>query len=143
MMNDLFKSLLALGCLALVLVPGTGQAQKVATDGPSTSQCMGLSVSTNSSTIHPGDGVGVFAVVSNCSTSKARISVDFSALAPCGVEYSLGYNRIALNPGQSIMVTTVFNVPPASCLGVYSVSVNATSGKNAPSSTATTYVTVQ
>ena len=143
MRNYLIKRFLALACLALVLVPVPGRAQNVDKSAALSSACSALTISTNTSAIHPGDGAGVFAVVTNCSTSKARLTVTFTALAPCGVEYSLGYNRIALNPGQSIMVTTVFNAPPEACLGVYAISVNATSGKNAPTSSATTYITVQ
>lgn len=141
MRNYLIKSFLALACLTLVLVPLPVKAQ---------SSDLGLSIQLNNSTIVRPGSTGVFALVTNNTSSRMRTTVTFTAVAPCGTEYSLGYNRLTLSAGESIVVSTSLWIPADACVGSYSVTVTAKSGggggKNstlAASPSATAFLVVQ
>lgn len=132
MRNYLIKSFLALACLALVLVP---VPVKAATD-------MWISVSPTS--VLAGEWAGVSAVISNNSSSKLRITVTFTAVDPCGTTMDLGYNRLALAPGQSVLVTTAYPTSANSCRGTHAVTVSTGGGKGktAASAGSTAYLEV-
>ncbi len=135
MSSYLLKAIFAFACLSLTLVPVPVVAQ---------SSDIGLSISLNQSTMSPGGTVGVFARVTNNTSSKIRTTVTFKSLSPCGIETQLGYNRLALNPGQTIQVTVSYPIPPDACPGSYEISVSASSGgKNSASSSTSTYLIVQ
>ena len=126
----LVKGVLALIFMALVSVPISVQAQG----------CNPVSVSTSTSTTYRGDGgIGVYAMVVNCSSSKQRITVTLTGVSACGVETSLGYNRLALLPGQGILVTTAYNLSLNDCIGTYTVTATVTSGKAALGTSSTTF----
>jgi len=141
MKNYLNKSVMVLvcltACLTLVLVPAPVNAQSLP---------VAMTIRVNPVTSSPGGTVGVFAFVTNTSGAKLRTTATISSLSPCGIETNLGYNKLVLNPGQTVQVTVSYPLAPDACLGVYavSISVNAASGKNssAPIST-TAYLTVQ
>ena len=131
MRNYLIRSFLALACLALVLVP---VPVKAATD-------MWISVSPTS--VLAGEWAGVSAVISNNSSSKLRITVTFTATDPCGTTMDLGYNRLALAPGQSVLVTTAYPTSVNSCRGTHAVTVSTGGGKGRTAITgATAYLEV-
>jgi len=126
MRNRLMKSMLALACLALVLVPLPARAQS------STS----LFVSVNPTSVLAGEWVRVTGVVVNNSTSKVRVTVTFTAVDPCGTKMDLGYNRLAMNPGDQVLITTAYPTSPDACRGTHTVtmSTGGTKGKTAASS---------
>ncbi len=138
MRSHLIKSTLGLVCMALFCVLTAANAQ---------GQSLGLSIRVNPTTISPGGTVGVFAMVTNNTSSKVRTTVTFTSLSPCGTETNLGYNKLALNPSQTVQVTVSYPIPPDACLGQYAVSISASSGggKNSTSSTliSTAYLLVQ
>jgi hypothetical protein len=136
MRNYLIKSVLALACLTMVLVPAPVGAQ-------STSD-MGMSIRVNPTNTSPGGTVGVFAFVTNNTSNKMRTTVTFTSLSVCGGETTLGYNRLALNPGQTIQVTVSYPLSPDACLGMYTITITAKSGgKNSAEYSTSTYLTVQ
>jgi uncharacterized membrane protein len=139
MTNYLKNSVMVLtclmACLTLVLVPAPVSAQ---------SSGVGLSISVNPLTTTPGGTVGVFALVTNNTGAKLRTTVTISSLAPCGIETNIGYNKLALNPGQTVQVTVSYPLAPNACVGLYAINITAaSSGKNSSQSSATAYLTVQ
>ncbi len=139
MTNYFKKSVMVLtcltACLTLVLVPAPVNAQ---------SSGVGLSISVNPLTASPGGTVGVFALVTNNTGAKLRTTVTISSLSPCGIETNIGYNKLALTPGQTVQVTVSYPLPPNACMGTYAVSIISNSGgKNSSQSSATAYLTVQ
>jgi len=126
------KSFLALACLALVLVPAPVSAQSGLT----------MSIAGYPSTAHPGDDIGVYALVVNATSGKMRTTVTFTALSPCGQQTTLGYNRLSLYPNQGIQLSVQYALPANACLGTYAVTISS-GGKNSVGSSATTYITVQ
>jgi hypothetical protein len=134
MRNYLIKSFLTLACLALVLVPVPVRAQ---------SSGIGLSIYVSPSTINRGGTVGVFALVTNSSTSRLRTTVTFTAVSACGTQISLGYHKVVLDPGMSMQVTTTYMLPPDACPGTYTISINASGGgKNTATASTSCYLTV-
>ena len=117
MQNYSIKSVMALvcltACLILVLVPVPVKAQ---------GSDLGLSIALSPSTVNRGGTVGVFALVTNNTSSKMRTTVTLASLSACGTQTNLGYNRLALYPGQSIQVTASYPISPDACPGVYAVS---------------------
>lgn len=139
MRNYLITGVVATFCLSMLLVPAPVTAQ---------SSDLGLSIRVTPTITAPGTTVGVIAMVTNNTSSKMRSTVTFTSLSPCGVVTSIGYNRLSLNPGQTIMVTTTYPIAPDACLGMYEISVATKSGggKNstaAATPSATAYLTVQ
>ncbi len=117
MRNYLIKSVLALTCLTMVLVPVPVKAA-----GPT------MYINVSPTTVMAGDWAGVSAVIVNSSTGKLRVTVTFSAVDTCGTKMDLGYNRLALAPGQSVLVTTAYPTKADSCRGTHVVTVS-TGGK--------------
>jgi hypothetical protein len=135
MRNYIIKSVLALACLGLVLVPVPVRAQ---------SSGVGLTIRVNPLTSSPGGTVGVFAFVTNNTGARLRTTVTFTSLAGCGIQTNLGYNKVVLSPGQTVQVTVSYPLSPDACLGVYAITITASSGgKNSSESSATAYLTVQ
>jgi len=134
MRNYLMKSALVVACLGLVLVPA-----------PVTTRAAGMDmyISVSPTSVLAGEWAGVSAVVINNSSSKMRMTVTFVAVDPCGSTMDLGYNRLALAPGQSVLVTTAYPTSANSCRGMHTVSVStAGKGRNAGVS-ANAYLEVQ
>ena len=119
MRNYFVKGALALACLALVLVPAPVKTQAAG---------MEMYMSVSPTAVAAGEWAGVSAVVMNNSESKMRVTVSFSAVDPCGTKMDLGYNRLALAPGQSVLVTTAYPTNPDACRGTHTVSIS-TGGK--------------
>jgi len=133
------KSMLTLACLTLLSVPMPVTAQ---------SSNIGLSIGVNPTSTTPGSMVGVFSMVVNNSAKELRTTVTFTSLSPCGIQTSLGYHKLDLMPGQTIMVTVSYPIPPDACKGQYAVSISAsTPGKKsdtaAASVSSTAYLMVE
>ncbi len=134
MRNYLIKSVLALACLALVVVP---LPVKAAAD---------MYITVSPTTVLAGEWAGVSAVIINNSSSKMRTTIYFTAVDPCGTTMDLGYNRLALAPGQSVLVTTAYPTSANSCRGTHAVTVSSGSGKGKTAAAtvgATAYLEVQ
>lgn len=115
MRNYLAKSLLTLVCLTMVMVPAPVSAQ---------TSDLGLTIRVSPSTAAPGSTVGVISFVTNNTSSKLRTTVTFTSLSPCGVVTSIGYHRLSLDPGQTMMVTATYPIAVDACLGTYTVSIS-------------------
>ena len=140
MRNYLIIGVLALACLTLVSVPLPVNAQS-----PDT----GLSIGTSSSTVARGGGVAIFALVTNNTTSKMRVTVSISAFSPCGTETSFGEQRLSLDPAKGVALSVYYPVPRDACPGMYAITITGDTGKNSKNTTAaslpstTAYVEVQ
>jgi hypothetical protein len=135
MRNYFTKSLLALACLTMILMPAPMNAQSAG---------MGMYISVNPTAVLAGEWAGVSAVVTNSSSSKERITVTFKAVDPCGNEMDLGYNRLALAPGQSVLVTTAYPTSASACRGMHTITISTGNGrKNSSGSNASAYLEVQ
>jgi len=133
MRNYLIKSMMLMMCLMPALVPLPTKAQSSGTT---------LHISVNPTTVIAGEWAGVSAAIINDSTAKVRITVTFSAVDPCGTKMDLGYNRLALGPGESVLVTTSYPTKTTACSGTHAVTVS-TGGKGGnPGVSATAYLEV-
>ncbi|HEX6647942.1 MAG TPA: hypothetical protein VF075_00335 [Pyrinomonadaceae bacterium] len=109
------SSIMMLVCLTLIVIP-PAKAQ---------GSSVGLSIRVSPTTTAPGTTVGVIGYVTNMTTKKMRATVTFTSLSPCGIETQIGYNRVALNPGQTMMITATYPIASDACLGPYTVSISA------------------
>jgi hypothetical protein len=134
MPRNLIRSVLALACLTMVLVPAPVRAQ---------SSSIGLTITLSPNTTTPNGIVSIYGLVTNNSSSRLRATVTLSSLSPCGVETALGYNRLVINPGASTYVTVGYKLQPDACLGVHTITITAGGGKNSASVSASGYLTVQ
>jgi hypothetical protein len=112
----LLRSVMMLVCLTLVLVPPPANAQ---------GSGFGVSIRVTPTTTTPGTTVGVIGYVTNNTNKKTRATVTFTSLSPCGIATGIGYNRVALNPGQTMMITTTYPLAPDACRGAYTISIDA------------------
>src|SRR5258706_5656963 len=136
MSNHLFKSILLIACLALLFMSVSAQSSK---QDPSpdqssrpdqgSSSCLNLSLGVSPSTVSPGGTVGEFALATNCSSSRIRTTVTFTSTSPCGQKTICGSHKLVLNPGQAIQVTCSQPIAPDACLGLYNVTISASSGQ--------------
>jgi len=115
MKRSFVSSIMMLVCLTLLLVP------HVKAQGSG----VGLSIRVSPTTTAPGTTVGVIGYVTNMTTKKMRATVTFTSLSPCGIETQIGYNRVALNPGQTMMITATYPIAADACRGPYTISINA------------------
>jgi hypothetical protein len=141
MRNYLTKIILALACAALVAVTVPVGAQ---------TSNVGLSIAVLPSTTSPGTTVALAGLVTNNTSRKMRPEVTFTSLSPCGTEATVGFVKVALDPGQTKFVSGSYMVPADACLGMYTVTISAESsggGKNsstaAAESSASAYLEVR
>ena len=140
MQNFLIRSVLGAICLTLISLPLPVRAQKAQQDGAgATAACSTVGVWTSSPQVTRGYNIGVVALVGNCSGSKQRITIEFTSISACGIETAIGYNRVALNPGQSIQVSVSYAIPADACPGLATINAVTTSGKGSSSSASTTF----
>lgn len=132
--RSLMASVFAFICLSLVVVGPPTHAQSAGTQ---------LFLSVSPTTITAGEWAGVTGVVINNTTAKQRITVTFAAYDPCGTKTDLGYNRLALSPGQSVLVTTAYATTTSSCRGTHSVTISTGGKRGSPGESATAYLEVQ
>lgn len=116
MKNHLLRRVMMLACLTVLLVPAPGRAQ---------GSTYGLSIRVSPTTTSPGTTVGVIGYVTNNTNKKQRTTVTFTSLSPCGIQTGIGYNRVSLNPGQTMMITTTYPLAPNACVGAYTISITA------------------
>ena len=107
---------MALVCAGILFVPLPTKAQ---------GSSVGLSIRVSPTTTAPGTTVGVIGYVTNNTGKKMRTTVTFTSLAPCGLETSIGYHRVALNPGQTMMITATYPLASDACVGPYTVTISA------------------
>jgi uncharacterized protein (DUF58 family) len=124
MRNYMTKGLLALAFLIMMSAFTATKAQS-------------MTISVNPTTVSAGGTVGVFAFVTNTSSSKSRINVEISSLSPCGITTVIGTNRLDLRAGQTVQVTVSYPVPPDACRGMYEVSIGTRSGGKRSTAAAT------
>ena len=127
MRNYLVIGFLALVCLTLISVPLPVKGQ---------SSDVGLSIGTSSPTVTRGGGVAIFALVTNNTTSKMRVTTSISAFSPCGTETSFGEQKLSLDAGKGVALSVYYPIPADACPGTYAITINADTGKNSKNSTA-------
>src|SRR5262247_3904925 len=103
LVRKLMQTVLALVCLTMILVPAPVHAQV---------SDVGLSVRVSPTTTAAGTTVGIISYVTNNTGKKLRTTVTFTSLSPSKMETSIGYHRLALNPGQTMMVTATYPLAP-------------------------------
>ena len=131
MRKYLLTSVLALACVALVAVPMPVNA---AAD---------MYISVNPTTVLAGEWARVTGVVINNSTSRVRVTVKFTATDSCGTTMDLGYNRLALNAGEQVLITTAYPTSANACRGTHAVTMSAGGKGKASTTGATAYLEVQ
>ncbi len=119
MRNYLIKTLMVIICTAVTVVPVPVRAQSSGTT---------LYISVSPTTVLAGEWAGISGVVINNSTAKLRTTATFYAVDPCGTKTDLGYNRLSLDPGQSVLITTSYPTKKTSCRGTHIVTIS-TAGK--------------
>ena len=133
MRNLVMNTMMLIVSASLVLVPTEVRAQSEVT----------LFISVNPTTVMAGEWSGVSGVVVNNTSAKLRVTVTFSAVDPCGTKTDLGYNRLALGPQQSVLVTTAYPTKASTCRGTNIVTIS-TAGKGGdPGTSASANLEVQ
>ena len=122
MRSYLPKIFLTIACLALIAMPLPVGAQ---------SSDVGLSLRVLPGTTSPGTNVAFSGLVTNNTSKKMRTELTITSLAPCGGETTIGFVKVALEPGQTKFVSGAYAVPADACLGMYTVTMSAdlSSGK--------------
>ena len=131
----MMRSSLIGGVLVLILVSMTMVPAPVSAAGG-----VNLTVTVSPTSVVAGEWAGVSGIVVNNSGAKIKSTVTFSAVDTCGVKTDLGYNRLMLAPGQSVLITTSYPTTASTCRGANTVTM--TMGGRGGSS-ATTTVDVQ
>jgi hypothetical protein len=131
--NGKFKCTLLLTCVTLMCLPSFAQSSKPQPEPNRSggSSCLNMSIGVSPSTTSPGSMVGEFALVTNCSSSRVRTTVTFSSMSPCGVKSVCGSHKLVLDPNEAIQVTCSWPIPTDACLGLYTVTISASSGQSA------------
>lgn len=124
--NSLFKGMLVLACLSLMSIPVSAFRDRPAPP-PSSCAVVGY-VMLSTYTASPGLQVGVFGKVTNCASGKKRLTVVMSSTSACEVETIISSNRIALNGGQTVLVSSPYAIAPDTCLGDMRVNINVYDG---------------
>jgi hypothetical protein len=117
--------------LALILVSLTLVPAPVTAAGT-----VNLYISVNPTSVVAGEWASVSGVLVNNSTSKLRTTVTFTAYDTCGTKIDLGYNRVVLAPGQSVLITTAYPTSANACRGANTVTMTL-GGKNGSSASTT------
>ena len=134
---SLRKSIMAFACflasVSLLSVPGPVSAQA----------SLGMTIRVDPAITAPGGTVGVFSFVTNNTASRIRTTVSITSLSPCGIQDNIGYNKVVLNPGQTVQVTVSYPIASNACSGTYAVTISGGGGKNGPASSAVAYFSVQ
>jgi hypothetical protein len=112
--KSLVVSVLALFVLSMTLMPAPVDA----------SSGVSLSVSVSPTSVLAGEWAGVSGIVVNNTSSKLRTTVTFTAYDSCGTKTDLGYNRLALAPGQSVLITTAYPTKTSACRGDATVTMS-------------------
>jgi len=132
MRNYLIKSVMALVflavCLTLVSVPVSARGG-----------CATASVGTSPLTASPGQNVGIYGGISNCAGSKQRYLVEITITSACGVKTLLTSNVIRFNPFENRLISANANVPPDTCLGVATVTMEVWAGSQSLTSVSTPF----
>ena len=129
MRSYLPKIFLTIACLALIAMPLPVGAQ---------SSDVGLSIRVMPGTTSPGTNVAFSGLVTNNTSKKMRTELTVTSLAPCGGETTIGFVKVALEPGQTKFVSGAYSIPADACLGMYTVTLSAEmGGGNGPASAAT------
>ena len=102
-----------------------------------------ISLRLSTSTVAPGGTVGLFALLTNSSSSKGRFTVTFRSSNDCNdPDAVLGYTTVALAAGGSIQVTVSYPLAGDACTGTYTIEVTVEAGnKQVASDTDTLTVT--
>jgi len=118
------------GALALILVSMTLVPAPVSAAG------VNLTVTVSPTSVLAGEWAGVSGIVVNNSTAKIKTTVTFSAVDSCGTKTDLGYNRLMLAAGQSVLITTAYPTSASACRGTHTITMTM-AGRGGGSATTT------
>ena len=128
MNSYMIKSVLALTCLVMVSIPISAQKGKGAGGGGGSACAVVATPTLSTNTSSPGLNVGVFGRVGNCSSGKQRFTVTISAVSSCSQETVIASSVIALNPGETKLISVSYAIAPDTCVGTSTVSINVSAG---------------
>ena len=83
-----------------------------------------LTVTVSPTSVLAGEWAGVSGIVVNNSTAKIKTTVTFSAVDSCGTKTDLGYNRLMLAAGQSVLITTAYPTNASACRGTHTITMS-------------------
>ena len=132
MKNCLIKVTLVLVCLALMSMSLLAQRGRGGNGGGGGGSACAIvetpRLSTSVTTTGEGAGVGVFVRVTNCSSSKKRLTITGSTVSSCGKETVFASALMSFAAGESKSLSIGFPVPSDTCLGPMTVSISAYDG---------------
>jgi hypothetical protein len=101
-----------------------------------------VSITTGTETVAPGTTIGILGRGTNCSSSKKRYTVSFSAMSDCGQKADIASSRIAFSPGQSFMFPVSYALPYNTCTGPWVATIEI-SDQGSVLATGTTTIIIQ
>jgi len=101
-----------------------------------------VSITTGTATVAPGTTIGILGRATNCSSSKKRYTVSFSAMSDCGQKVDIASSRIAFGPGQSYMFPVSYPMPYNVCIGPWVATIEV-SDQGSVLATGTTTIIIQ
>jgi hypothetical protein len=135
MSNRLFKSLLGLGCVAILSTSALA--------APNSGGCAAVGVSTSPATVTAGYGVGIYGSINNCSSRRERYTVVVSARSDCGQKTTIASFRMAFNPGENRLYGVSHTTTANSCAGPCDVTVEVFDGQTMLTSASKTFTIVE
>ncbi len=101
-----------------------------------------VSITTGTDTVAPGTTIGILGRGTNCSSSKKRYTVSFSAMSDCGQKVDIASSRIMFSAGQSYMFPVSYPMPYNTCTGAWVATV-AISDQGSVLTTGTTTIIIK
>jgi len=123
----LVSLVMILAMVPAVSAPG-GNGGKDSSGSSGSCASASVSITTGTETVAPGTTIGILGRGTNCSSSKKRYTVSFSAMSDCGQKVDIASSRIAFNPGQSYMFPVSYPLPYNVCTGPWVATVEISDG---------------
>ena len=117
------KSRILVVCLVpLAMLLATSPVVSAPTGG---SSCATVTAYTTNwgSTVAPGSVFGITGKIINCSTGKARYTVNVAAMSSCGQKASIASSRMAFGPGEAKIWSISYTLPADTCSGTWEVTI--------------------
>jgi len=71
----------------------------------------------------PGSVLGITGMIQNCSTRKARYTVNVAAMSSCGQKVDIASSRMAFGPDEAKIWSVSYTIPADTCSGSWEATI--------------------